>query len=43
MFADYMVGFDSIPAYGETKIRVEKRRAEMFESAAEWLRTEVYA
>jgi acetyl esterase/lipase len=35
-------GFDAVPTFGKNKIRVEKRRKEMFESVAEWLFREVY-
>ncbi|KAG0648793.1 Esterase [Hyphodiscus hymeniophilus] len=35
-------GFDQMIAFGETRIRVEKRRKEMWHSAAEWLFREVY-
>ncbi|KAG9248960.1 prolyl oligopeptidase-like protein [Calycina marina] len=35
-------GFDASPALGEKKVRVEKRRKEMLESAAAWLFKEVY-
>ena len=37
-----IIAFDSVPAFGEKKIRVERRRKEMFDSAAEWLFREVY-
>lgn len=36
------LGFDSTPTVGAKKIRVEKRRKELFESTAEWLLREVY-
>lgn len=35
-------GFDAMPAFGKKKLRIEKRRKEMFESTAEWLFREVY-
>jgi hypothetical protein len=37
-----MTGFDQMVLFGEAKIRVRKRRAEMWDDAAAWLSREVY-
>ena len=36
-------GFEASPSFGDKTIRVEKRRKEMFQSAAAWLFREVYS
>lgn len=35
-------GFDQMMGFGETKIRVTKRKKEMYDGVAEWLFREVY-